>query len=70
MIIVETMTDQILPIRAEERLELITDHAVASGAVKKHAAQSHQRRLSRYIRSESRAATAAELLGIGIKIDA
>lgn len=62
------MTDQITAVSAEERLESIKDHAVASGAVKRWFAVSHQRRLERAIRWEKRPATAADLKAAGIEV--
>lgn len=70
MILVQSMSDQMEPVSAEERLEYLADTAVASGAVKRGFAQQHQRMLVRHTRPERRTASRAELEAMGIKVNA
>ena len=68
MVLVQALVDQIEPVSAEERLEYLTDTAVASGAGKRDTAQRHQRMLMRHTRPEKRTATADELAAMGIQV--
>lgn len=68
MILVQAMADQIEPVSAEERLEYLTDTAVATGNTKKEFGRSHQRMLVRHTRPQKRSASRAELEAMGIKV--
>ncbi len=67
MILVQALSEQMGVVRAEERLEYLSDTAVASGQVKKHVAQRHQRALVRQTKPEKRAASVDELAAMGIQ---
>ena len=67
MILVQAMSDQMEPVSAEERLDYLSDTAVASGAVKRDVAQRHHRMLVRHTRPEIRPATVDELAAMGIQ---
>ncbi len=67
MILVQALSDQMQPISAEERLDYLSDTAVASGSVKRDVAQRHQRALIRHTRPEQRTATVDELAAMGIE---
>jgi len=67
MVLVQALSEQMGPVRAEERLDYISDMAVASGGVKKNVAQRHQRALIRHTKPEKRHATVEELAAMGIK---
>lgn len=67
MVLVQALSEQMWVVRAEERLDYLTDTAVASGQVKKDLAQRHQRALVRHTKPENRAASADELAAMGIQ---
>ena len=67
MILVQAMSDQMQPVSAEERLDYLSDTAVASGATKRDVAQRHHRMLVRHTRPEIRPATVDELAAMGIQ---
>ena len=69
MILVQAMLEQIAPVSAEERLEYLTDTAVASGNVKKEFSQRHQRSLAKHRKPEKRAATVADLTEMGFQVN-
>lgn len=61
------MTGQIVPILADERLEHISDTAVATGCVKKGDGQRHQRQLKRQA-DRKRPASVQDLSQVGITV--
>ena len=67
MVLVQELSEQMGVVRAEERLDYLSDTAVASGQVKKDVAQRHQRALVRHTKPEKRAASVEDLAAIGIK---
>jgi len=68
MILVQAMAEQIGPVSAEERLDYLSDTAVASGNVKREVAQRHQRSLARHTKPEKRHATPDDLAAMGIEV--
>lgn len=61
------MLDAMTQVQAQERLEVISDMVVASGAAKKHDTRNHIRQLERHL-GASRPAEEADLQAIGIKV--
>ena len=66
MVIVQALSEQMQVINAEERLDYLSDTAVASGSVKRDVAQRHQRMLVRHTKPEKRTAGVDELATMGI----
>jgi len=67
MVIVQALSEQMQVINAEERLDYLSDTAVASGSVKRDAAQRHHRMLVRHTKPEKRTASVDELAAMGIQ---
>ena len=66
MVLVQSLSEQMQIISAEERLDYLSDTAVASGATKRDVAQRHQRMLVRHTKPEKRTASVGELAAMGI----
>ncbi len=69
MIIVQSLMKQIAPVSSEERMEYLTDTAVASGNAKAEFVRSHQRSLVRHTKPQKRPASLSELAAMGIQVD-